>query len=428
MALPSALCDRLLVVGANHRISPLDLRDRLFVDDASAPAFLASLAAAGMTEAMILSTCDRVEVVAVTGAPDAADRIVTVLAGQAGIEPAALAPQLAVMRGAEALRHVFSVAASLDSQVIGEPQVLGQVKAAHRLAQVAGLCGRELETLLQAAYAAAKRVRSETKIGEGPVSIAAAARRVARELHGDLDRCSALLLGVGEMGELVAQDLREGGLKELTVVHPTAARAEAVAVRLGCHVAPMDDLARLLPKADVVIAALGTRRHTLTAERVGLALQARRRRPVFLIDTAVPGDIEPAVERLDGAFRYDLNDLERVALEGRAGRESEAVAARAIVDEETTALLRGVAERTAVPSLIALRRHFEEARAEALKAAGGDAEEATRLLINRLLHDPSEAMRRVAASSLHAADAEAEWEQLESVLRRLFRLDGSGQS
>jgi glutamyl-tRNA reductase len=428
MAVPSSLCDRLVIVGVDHRTGSLDLRDRLFVEDAAVPAFLQTLTAVGIPEAMVLSTCDRVEVVAFAAQPDGVERIAAALAGHAGLEAAALTAQLSVLRGAEALRHVFAVASSLESQVIGEPQVLGQVKAAHRLARAAGLCGADLETILQAAYSAAKQVRSETAIGEGPVSLAAAARRIARDLHGDLGRSAALMVGVGDMGELIAESLVADGLKDLTVVHAAPARAGAVAERLNCHLAPLDDLARLLPGADIVIAALGARQRLLTEDKVRLALQARRRRPIFLIDAAVPGDIEPAVERLDGAFLYDLADLEGVALEGRAGRASAATAAWAIVDSEATQLMRGHAERTAVPSLIALRRHFEEARRQALAAAKGDAEEATRLLVNRLLHDPSEAMRAIAASSLLAADSAGEWEQLDAVLRRLFRLDEDGRS
>ena len=418
------LLDRFIVVGVDHRTGALDLRDRLFIDDGAAPEFLRRLIEIGIAQAVVLSTCDRVEVVAVALDADASDRIASVLAAQAGIETASLRDRLVVRRGADALRHLFAVAASLESQIVGEPQVLGQVKAAHRIARDAGAVGGELEAVLQAAYGAAKRVRTETAIGAGPVSIAAAARRVANDVHGDLDRCVGLLIGAGDMGELIVGEFMTAGLKDMTVVHPTAGRAAALAARLDCHTAVIDDLARLLPTADIVVTALGTRRHVLTAERVGLALQARKRRPVFLIDAAVPGDVEPAVNRLDGAFLYDLIDLERVATEGRQGRQAEADTAWRIVGDEVTALVRGHAERTAVPSLIALRRHFESARRQALAAAGGDAEEATRLLVNRLLHGPSEEMRAVAAASLAASDSAGEWEQLDMTIRRLFRLDG----
>lgn len=428
MAVPTPLCDRLIVVGANHRTSSLDLRDRLFADDPSVPGFLRSLAEAGVAEAILLSTCDRVEVVAVSDRDDAAESIVRVMAGHAGLALVDIGPQIFVARGADALRHVFAVAAALESQVIGEPQVLGQVKAAHRLARAAGLSAGTLDLVLQAAYAAAKRVRTETKIGEGPVSIAAAAKRIAHDLFGDFEGLSAILIGSGDMGGLVTESLMEAGLRNFTVIDPLPARGEAVAARLGCHLAEIGELARLLPQADIVIGALGNRRPVLTAERVRLALEARRRRPAFLIDAAVPGDVEPAVDRLDGAFLYDLGDLERVALEGRAGRQAEAESARRIIDEEVTTLMRGDAERTAVPSLIVLRRHFEEARRQALAAAGGDAEKATRLLVNRLLHAPSQAMRAVAASTLRAAETESEWERMDALLRRLFGLDEKAES
>lgn len=427
MSAPSILCDRLIVAGCNHRSGTLELRDRLFVEDAGIPAFLERLSEDGVQQALLLSTCDRVEVTAIANGPEAAEKIILALAANAGLQSTDLAGQTYVYSGAEAVRHIFAVAASLDSQIVGEPQVLGQVKAAHRIARAIGTCGNELETVLQAAYGAAKRVRSETTLGERPVSIAAAALRIARDVHGDLAGHNVLVIGTGDMGEMIAADLLAAGVDELTVIHPREDRANAMANRLDCHVAGWGEMARLLAVADVILAQLGTRQHVLTADMVRLALHERRRKPVFLIDAAVPGDIEPAINRLDGAFLYDITDLERVAAEGRASREAVAGAAWRIVEDEATVLFRGLAERTAVPSLIALRRSFEDARREVLKAAGGDAEEATRLLVNRLLHAPSEEMRTIAAQALNAPAGDGgEWERLDAALKRLFRLDAGG--
>lgn len=411
---------QLVVVGANHRSSSMMLRDRLFVEDAAAPAFLHHLRDKGVDQAVVLSTCDRVEVQAVHPDPAAAVRaIVECLAAHAGLAPSDLEGQVYRHEGPAALRQIFAVTASLDSLMIGEPQVLGQMKDAHRLARDAGMVGTELEAILQAAYGAAKRVRSETAIGEGPVSIAAAAVQLARGVHGDLDRCRGLLIGGGDMGELVAQDLAVGGLAHLSATHPMDSRAEAVARALGCHQAPYTDLESLLAEADVVMTSLGTRKHVVTAEMMSQALKRRRRKPVFLIDTGIPGDVDPAVGKLDGAFLYDLNDLERVAMEGRAGREGQARDAWRILDEELTAFRRDRAERAAVPALVRLRSHAEAVREAALKDAGGDADKATRLLINRLLHDPSEAMRHAAG-----AGGPEEWQAMERLLVRLFRLEG----
>ncbi len=412
---------RPIVIGANHRSSSLALRDALFVDDAAQLAFLERLRAAGLSQAAAVSTCDRVEIVTIHHEPaEATARIAELLAERAGVATADLAAQLYTLVGPEAVRHCFAVAASLDSLVIGEPHVLGQVKAVHRFARDAGMSGSELEALLQAAYGAAKRVRSETSIGEGPVSIAAAAVQFARDLHGDLSRCEALLIGGGDMGELVAESLLEAGVARLVVTAPRAGRAEALARELDCHAAAFADLAALLPQADIVLTCVGSREIVLDQHHLQAALKRRRRKPIFVVDAGIPGDVDPAVDRVDGAFLYDLADLERVALEGRAGREAAARAAWKIVEEEVAAFLRGRAARVAVPAIVALRQRFEAEREAALKEAGGDADKATRLLVNRLLHDPSEAMKGIAAGGGIAAP---EWQAVEQALIRLFRLD-----
>ncbi len=410
---------RPFVVGLSHRSSTLGLRDELFLEEDRIPAVLGRLRLAGVGHALVLATCDRIEVQGVDDDPEtAAKRAIAAVAQHAGVDEGALEGQTYALTDADAVRQVFRVAASLDSQIIGEPQVLGQVKAGHRMAADAGMTGGGLEALIQAAYAAAKRVRTETAVGERPVGIATAAARLARDLHGELKRATGLLVGGGEMGEMVAAQMIADGLGDLTVVHPNAGRAEALARNLNCHVGDFDELERLLDEADVLLTALGSRRQVINADMMLVALHRRRKKPVFLVDTSLPGDVEPAVNRLDEVFLYDLGDLERVAMEGRATREQEAAAAMAIVDEEVEAYLRGREERAAVPALNDLRGHFESVREQALAEAGGDAERATRLLVNRLLHAPSEAMRRAAAGG--------DWANLESLVRRLFGLDGDG--
>ena len=416
---------RYLLVGANHQSSPLALRDRLFVEDAQLPAFLAPLRDSNIGQAVVLSTCDRVEVLVADGDPEAAgEHIISALARHAGMTETELTGHLYRLVDDDAVRHVVTVAASLDSQIVGEPQVLGQVKASHRLARDAGMTGAEIEALMQAAYGAAKRVRSETAIGERPVSMAAAAVQIARELHGDLDRRRALLIGAGDMGVMIAGQLQEAGLTDLTVIHPRESRAEAVARSLGSHTATFEEMAEAVVSCDVVISALGTRRRVLAADFVRAALLRRRRRPIFIVDAGIPGDVDPGVNRLDGAFLYDMDDLERVALEGRASRDAEADVARRIVDEEVAAFLRSRAERVAVPVLSRLRAHFEDMRGQVLAIAGDDADKATRLLINRLLHGPSEALRDLAAMDVAGEPGQVlTWDVAERMLRRLFRLD-----
>ena len=415
----------LLVIGINHRSAGPALRDRLFVAEPDASVLLEKVRAEGVDEAVVLSTCERAEVVTIHPDARAAEHaFLRALAVQSGLEPDELQDQSFRHRGPEAVRHLFAVAASLDSQMIGEPQVLGQIKDSHRRAADAGMVGPSLEAILQAAYGAAKRVRSETTIAQQPVSISAAALMVARDVHGDLTRRSALLVGLGEMGEFMAAELKRAGVRDLVIVHVSAPRAEAVARRLGCHYRPWEELEDALASADIVLGAAGAGRFSVTALQADTALKRRRREPMFVIDAAVPGDIDPAVAELDGAFVYDLEDLERVALQGKATREAASAKAWRILTEELNTFLRRRAERAAGPGVAALRHHFESVRADVLADGHLDAEEATRLLVNRLLHDPSEVLRRSAMAEAGPGE-EADPPRrgsLERALRRLFRL------
>lgn len=393
----------LVIVGTNHRSASLGIRDQLFVDDALAPAFLQSL---GLAQVLILSTCDRVEIWGWDVDPECL---------RAALLERAVNASLYTMTGQQALRHAFVVTSALDSLIIGEPQVPGQVKAAARLARAAGTMGPGLDNVLDAALSTAKRVRNETAIGEGPVSIAAAACQLARDLHGDLAQRRALLVGAGDMGELVAESLLAAGLGHLDVTAPRASRAESLARSLGAHVVAYEILAETLPLADVVLAAVGGRVVTFSADAISRALKARRKRPVFLIDCAIPGDIDPAVNRLDGAFLYDLADLERTAMKGRNNREQAAVAAHAIIEQEVAAFGDAHASRQAVPALVTLRSWFENQR-QAVLAEPVSAEEATRLLINRLLHDPTEVLKQAAITG-------EDWDEMERLLKKLYRLE-----
>ncbi len=407
-----------IAVGANHRSAPLELRERLFVAREETAAFYDAMRHAGLREALLLSTCDRVEVHAVSDDPQGASaRLRERLASQAGEHAAVLEQRGYGLAGDAALRQLFAIAASLDSLVVGEPQVLGQLKESHRRAAEAGMIGPVLERRLQAAYGAAKRVRNETAIGERPVSIASSAVEVARELHGDLSRVSALMLGAGEGGELIAERLKANRLGALSVAHRSPALARAVAERLGANLSPLDDLDGLLAAADIVVLAVGSGA-ALTRSQVERALKARRRRPMLIIDAGVPADAEPAIHKIDDAFLYGLDDLERIALSGRARREGEADAAWAIVTEELARFGQDRAERGAVPALAALRARFEAARLEVLaQKTGTDSDEAKRRLVARLLHDPSESLRALAAEDPEAARA------AEALLARLFRLE-----
>jgi glutamyl-tRNA reductase len=401
---------RLVVAGFDHRGASAELRERLQIDETGQPAVLAGLKSAGFHEALVLSTCDRVVAVGLTDG----DAVATpFLVSAAGLPAHDLPPPLRLV-GEAAEAYLFAVAAALDSQIIGEPHVLGQLKSAHRLAQDLGHAGAGLAPVLDAAYAAAKRVRSETKIAEGPVSMAAVCAQLCQDLHGDLARLSALLIGPGDMAALLVEQLRSAGLADVVCVARLPRRAEALARRLGGHVADIDELPRLLAGADIVVAGQGDGRYVVSRELAEAALRARRRRPVFFADAGVPRDVEPKVQDLDGAFVYDLDDLERIAAKGRAGRQAEAEKARAILVEELGRYRAVRAERRAASAVVRLRRRFEAARAAAL-AETGDAARATELVVNRLLHTPSERLRRIAAEEGEAG--------AEKALARLFGED-----
>lgn len=417
-----------LVVGANHRSCTGSLRERMATDEAEVPGILERLKSQGFAQAIWLATCDRVEVQAVHGHPaEAALAAAAIMAQRAGLATSDLEGQLYTLTGEAAVRHVFAVASSLDSQVVGEPHVLGQVKSAHRLAIASGLSGPDLEAVLQAAYGVAKRVRTETVIAEGPTSIAAAAVQIARDLFGEIAKCSGLLIGLGDMGALMVDQLRETGLSRLTVSAHSDRRAEAGARRLDAHHAPFADLDTTLAAADIVVTASGLGRYMLSGPQVEAALKRRRRRPIFLIDAAIPADVAPEVAKLDGAFVYDLSDLERVALAGRVNREQAMVQAWSLVDQAVAAFVKSRAERAAVSAVVSLRAHFEAERDRLLAEQPGlDAVAATRLLVNRLLHHPSEVLRAMAAEESGAGLVERA--AAERLLRQLFRLQAEADT
>lgn len=404
-----------LVVGLSQRSSALGVRDRLYVEDQGVASFLEDLRGAGLRQAMLVSTCDRVEVHAMAGEPLAASRsVISVLERRGGFAAGEIADQLYVLTGRAAVRHLFAVCASLESTIVGEPHVLGQLKASYQAARASDLSGSDLDALVQRAFAVAKRIRSETAIGEAPVSVAAAAIDLVRGVHGDLGSLSALMIGTGEMGELLAESMRAAGLLRLAITDTRPARAEARARVFGCHARPLAELAEALAAADIIIAALGSRTPVVTAAMARSALRQRRNRPMVFLDAGLPGDIDPLADRLDGVFLYTLDDLDRVARDGRAARQGAVEAAWRMVDDAVAAFLAERSERAAVPVLGRLRGHFEAVRRQALADAHGDAEKATHLLINRLLHGPSRRLREIAGGG------DGELARLEAMLARLF--------
>jgi len=415
---------RLAVVGVDHRTTPLDIREQLILTDADLGDLLASLASDGLAEAALIMTCDRIELIGLERLEGAAAAGFARLERAAGLLPGAAATGGYRHRGERALHHLFRVAASLDAQVVGEPHVLGQLKAAHRRASDAGACGTELDAVFAAAFAAAKRVRTETSIGERPVSLAACAVQLVRDLHGALTPLGALLVGAGEVGEYLASAFHDAGVTRFTVATRHESQARALAARFRAHHIGLDAVDDALGAADVVITAVGSGRLLFGPGVVRAALRQRRQRPMFFLDCGQPDDVDTAVDALDQAFVYRMADLEALAMSGRADRQAALGPAQALVDQAVVEFMRARAARAAVPTVVAVREHFEAVRRQVLASApGSDADSATRALINRLLHAPSEVLREAAG------ETGADYERLERLARRLFGLkdEGSGR-
>lgn len=404
---------RLFVIGVDHRSAPLGLRERLTLPEAERIGFLLSLE---LDEGCMIATCDRVELVGSATDESMARRAFQRLFALTGADSGGSQPRL--LWQDQACAHLAAVAGSLESQVVGEPHVLGQLRAADRLATEAGTMGPQLRAAFDAAYRAAKRVRHETEIAQNPVTLATAGLRAAAELHGDLRRASLLLLGAGEMGEYMAEQFRNSGVERITVAARIEAQARAIAGRLGGHYGRLDERDALLDRADIVVSAVGSGRIVFDAPGVQASLKRRRQRPILFIDAAQPADVAIEVGRIDQAYLFTLDDLELAALKGRAGREAALAPARAIVEEEVAAYLRRLEQRRAAPTVTELRRHFEAMRREALAEAGADAERATELLVQRLLHHPSIVLRECAATDSDAA----------ALVRRLFGIAEAGDA
>lgn len=411
-----------VVVGASHKTCSTALRDRLFVAPADEPAVLAALRNGGLEQAVVVSTCDRVEFHGYAPVPgkafETARALMAMRLGGAALEPNAIYE----MRGRDAVRQVFAVASSLESAIVGEAEVLGQIKELHARVRATGALGADLDNLFQKAFSAAKDVRTNTAIAEGPLSLANAALQSIRNLFGDLDDVSALLLGPGEMGGLMLDHFRQYGLRHVVVAGPTPDRAASAARAYNAHAATYDELPAALERADLVIGAAGTGREIVTAEMMQLAIRARRRKPVFILDVAVPADAARGITTLEDVFLYDLDDLEEIARSNKAARDAAAREAWDIVERHTDAFMGAAAERGAGDEVSDIRSYFEQARQDILAEEGSlDAEEATRRLINRLLHHPSQALRAAARNGKND-------NTIAEAVRRLFALDDNDRS
>jgi glutamyl-tRNA reductase len=416
----------LVVVGVSHRTAPLDVREGLaFPPERLAEALSRARDEAGLAEAMILSTCNRVEVYGRAAAQEApAEAVARFLEAYHGRASGALGPYLYAVSGEAAVRHAFRVAASLDSMVIGEPQILGQVKDAYEVAEAARSLGPGLGALRNRCLAAAKRARSETRIGENAVSVSSVAVELARKIFGSLKDRAVLLVGAGKMSELSARHLVSGGARATVLGGRTFQKAEELAAALGGQAAPFEALQAELAKADVVISSTGAPHAVIRREDVAAAVRSRRR-PLFLIDIAVPRDIEPGVRDLANVFLYDLDDLKAVAEANLRERRKEAAAAEAIVEAEVRAFLEWQKSLDVAPLLADLRQRAEAIRRAEVERArqrlgplNPDQEAAldaaTTAIVNKLLHPPTAHLKEVAKNGRASEVVE--------LVRRLFGL------
>jgi len=417
----------IVLVGLSHHSAPVEVRERLaFPDGRLEPALRGLVALPSVAEGVIVSTCNRVEVVAFGSDSQAVESdIPRFLADEHGIGPDLLGTHLYTHRGRHAVRHIFRVAASLDSMVVGEPQILGQLKEQYAVAASVGAAGRVLHRCFHKSFEVAKRVRSETGIAEKAVSIGSAAVELARGIFDRLEDKTALLAGAGTMGELTARQLLSGGVGSLMVANRTYDRAVDVARELGGIPVPFDRIERYFPLADLVIGAATGEEFLISPHVIERSMRERRNRPMFLIDLAVPRSIDPAVNAIDGAYLYDIDDLEGVIADNRGARAREAVKAEAIVDAEVDAFWRWLETLDVVPTIVALREKLEAIRKGEVQrhlAALGplDArqreavERLTASIVQKILHAPLTALKRHQTDAADAFYIEA--------ARRLFRL------
>jgi glutamyl-tRNA reductase len=417
----------LVLVGISHHTAPVEVRERVDFAARGVPEALRALAGRGSTrEAAIVSTCNRAELYAACDDPGATradlERFITEFND---VAPADIRPHVYDVADVEAARHLFRVAAGLDSLVVGEPQILGQVKDAHAAAAEAHTVGPLLNRLFHASFAVGKRVRAETGLGAGAVSISYAAVALARKIFGDLEGRSVLVIGAGEMGKLTALHMKSQGIQHVTIVSRTMAHAARTAEAIGASAAPWDEMDAVLGASDIVITATGAGSPILTKAHVEAVMRPRRNRPLFIIDIALPRDIEAAAGEIEQVFLYNLDDLQATIRENLARRAGEVSRAESIVGEEVEKFAGWLRSRGAIPTVVALRQRFEAIRRAELDRlnfklstlspdARARVDEITHLIVEKLLLTPTEQLKAVTDADTVGAYAEA--------LTRLFGL------
>lgn len=423
---------RLFVVGLSHRTAPVALRERVDFARGGLDAALQALSACGACrESVVLSTCNRAEIYAVGDGEEDAQAVSRFFSEYHHLDHEQVAEHLYIFNGAEAARHLFRVSAGLDSLVVGEPQILGQVKAAYATASELPFTGPLLNRLFHSAFGVGKRVRSETGLGEGAVSVSYAAISLARKIFGDLSGLGVLVLGAGEMAKLTAIHLQAQQVRQVTIASRTQAAAERLAGELGAAAIPWENLDKALASADVIVTATGAHEPVLTRARVEEVMRPRRSRPLFIIDIAMPRDVEAGVGNLDQVFLYNIDDLQTIVKENLARRSAELEDAESIVAAEVARFTGWMQSRDIIPTVVALRQRFENIRQSELRRlepklsalppeARARVDEITRLIVEKLLLTPTEQLKAVTDETTVATYADA--------LNQLFALAAEEQA
>lgn len=408
----------LLLVGVSHRTAPVELRERLdFHARGLEPALRAIASRVALKEAVVVSTCNRAEVYGVCETTSAdRDALVDVISDFHQIERHTLQPHVYDATGLDVARHLFRVAAGLDSLVIGEPQILGQVKEAHAVATHARMSGAVLNRLFHSSFAVGKRVRTETGLGSGAVSVSFAAVALAKKIFGDLKGRNVLVIGAGEMGKLTAVHLKSQGVQQVTIVSRTLAHAARTAEAIGgASASPWEEIDTLMGAADIVITATGAATPILTKARIETVMRPRWNRPLFVIDIALPRDVEAAAGEIEQVFLYNIDDLQSTVRENLARRTSEMARAETIVSEEVSRFGAWIRSRGVIPTVVALRQRFEHVRRAELERLTASLppetreriDEVTRLVVEKLLLTPTERLKTIDDSETVGAYSEA---------------------
>jgi len=417
----------LIVIGLNHKTAPIEIRERLaFPEEVIEKALCQIKSLPSLKENMILSTCNRVEIYgAVRETEKAILDLKDFLSRYHDLSLNAFEKSLYLFIGEEAVRHIFRVASSLDSMVVGEPQILGQIKSAYNMAAESKTSGLILHRLLHRSFHVAKRVRTETKIGDRAVSVSFVAVELAKKIFGTLEKKIVLLIGAGEMCELAARYLVSGGVEKVLVTNRTYERAVSLAQEFRGDAIPFEEINQGLRRADIVISATDSPQFLIFHDQVAKVIKDRKQKPIFFIDIADPRDIEPKVGDIENVYLYNIDDLQKVADENIKDREKEAQKAEAIIQDEVIKFVRWYQSLEITPTIVSLRKKFEEIRKKELEKTLSlhpnlsdkekqSLEALTSAIINKILHDP--------LTLLKQKDEEAMADLYLDALRTLFQL------